>query len=190
MISDTIEFVRKETIANFRDFGMEVADGDVIAGNVHMLKEQNSQRGDYITLVNIEEEKTLKNLSHNIRKNNKPHKQEPPVHLNLFILFSFNSINYNTSLTHLSKTIELFQSKKVFNSKNASAASNFPANVEKLIFDMHSLDLEKLNHLWGILGGAYLPSVLYKVRMIAIQSKAISEERPEITTVKVETGMV
>jgi hypothetical protein len=31
------------------------------------------------------------------------------------------------------------------------------------------MNFEQMNHLWGILGGKYIPSVLYKLRLIPIQ---------------------
>ena len=34
---------------------------------------------------------------------------------------------------------------------------------------MVSMNSEQVNHLWATLGGKYLPSVLYKVRMLTIE---------------------
>ena len=36
------------------------------------------------------------------------------------------------------------------------------------------------NHLWGALGAKYLPSVIYKVRMIVIQEALKADEQPPI----------
>ena len=62
----------------------------------------------------------------------------------------------------------------------------FPQTLEKIIFDIYNLDFEKLNHLWGVLGCSYFPSVLYKVRLIKVQAD-ISAPGPEITTIQVDT---
>ena len=43
-----------------------------------------------------------------------------------------------------------------------------------------NLNFEQLNHLWGVLGGAYFPSVLYKVRLVKIRSDA-DMPAPEIS---------
>ncbi len=48
------------------------------------------------------------------------------------------------------------------------------------------MNFEELNNLWGVLGGAYFPSVVYKVRMVKVQLDA-TEPAPEITTIQLET---
>jgi hypothetical protein len=34
------------------------------------------------------------------------------------------------------------------------------------------MSFEQVNHLWSILGGKYLPSVLYKIRQITLDEEA------------------
>jgi hypothetical protein len=140
----------------------------------------------YLSLINLEEERTLKNTSHYVRRNGSLEYQEPPLYLNAYLLFVSNFENYNVSLLHLSKTIELFQSKHVFSSENETVDNPFPSTLEKLIFDFYNLNFEQLNHLWGVLGGTYLPAVLYKVRMIEVQADE-SIAGPEVTTIQVDT---
>ena len=53
----------------------------------------------------------------------------------------------------------------------------------KLIFDLYSPTLEEVNHLWGTLGGKQYPSVLYKLRMLELQFKAVQSEGGLITEV-------
>jgi hypothetical protein len=38
------------------------------------------------------------------------------------------------------------------------------------------MNFEQLNHLWGILGGKYLPSVLYKIRRVTVDEEATISE--------------
>ncbi|NLE61578.1 MAG: DUF4255 domain-containing protein [Planctomycetes bacterium] len=182
MINEAVEYVRREV----RDH-LGVPDQDVFIGDIHALKADNKKRGIYISLVNLEEENTLKNTSHVIRQNDRAHYKQPPVHLNLYLLFAFNFEKYDVSLLRLSETIELFQSKPVLSSETATAGNPFPTTLEKLIFDFHDLNLEQLSYLWGILGGAYLPSALYKVRMIRVQADTAAAA-PEITSIRVDTG--
>ncbi len=184
MIHEAVNFVQKELQKQ-----LEIPATDVIVGNINDLKEQNNQKGLYISLVNIQEEESLKNVPHTVRINGKQHYKEPPVHLNIFLLFSFAFDKYETSLQRLSQVIELFQNKRVYSKTNASTENPFPGVLQKLIFDLSSLDFEKLNYLWGILGGSYYPSVLYKVRMIRIQ-KDESLAGPEITNIEVNTGLI
>jgi hypothetical protein len=181
MINEAVEYIRKE----IRDF-VNLVDGDLYPGHIHVLKENNQAHGVYISLVNIEKENTLANIAHYIRENGVTHYKEPPVFLNLYMLLAFNFQDYGTSLLRLSKTIELFQNKPVFSSENQRATNPFPKVLKKIIFDIYNLDFEQLNHLWGVLGCSYFPSVLYKVRLVKVQHDD-SLQGPEITTIEVET---
>lgn len=51
------------------------------------------------------------------------------------------------------------------------------AGIEKRILDMENLDRRELKNMWGMFGGKYMPSVLYRVRMIAIDSDAVTGRR-------------
>ena len=135
MINDAVEYIRKEIKSHL---GIPI--GEVNVGNIHLLKDE-SKTGVYISLINLEQEKTLKNLSHATKVNNQTVYLEPPVHLNLYLLFAFEFGLYSTSLLRLSQTVELFQSKSNFTADNAIVANPFPASLQKLIFDLHLLFL-------------------------------------------------
>ena len=38
--------------------------------------------------------------------------------------------------------------------------------------ELYTMNFEQVNHLWSTLGGKYLPSVLYKMKMIVISDEA------------------
>ena len=180
MIEDALTYIKDEIVA---DTG--VAAGDVHIGDVQVLKE--SKKGVFLSLVNLSEEGTLKNGPHYYMKNGRPRYKEPPVYLNLFLLVAFHFDQYTTGITRLSETIELFQSKPWFGAENQRPGNSFPANLERLVFDFYNLDFEKLNHLWGVSGGSYLPSVLYKVRLMKMQ-KDQDKDAPQITSIAMNTG--
>jgi uncharacterized protein DUF4255 len=181
MINDAIEYIRKE----IKDY-LAIDDSEAIIDNIPLLKETAGAPGVYVSLVNIEEEHTLKNTSQYVRRNGTIEIKQPPLFLNIYLLFAFNFEDYGTSLMHLSKTVELFQSKPVFSAEDDTATNVFPATLEKLIFDFYNLNFEHLNHLWSILGGSYLPSALYKVRLVRIQRDE-TIVGPPITTIQVDT---
>ena len=180
MIHDAVEYIRKEV----RDY-LAVTDEEVVAANPHVLKEQENASGAYIGLVRVEEEPSLRNTEHHVRAGGTTRYQEPAVFLNLYLLFGFEFESYDASLMRLSQTIELFQSKRVFSADNDTVSNPFPTDLEKLVFDFHNLNFEQLNHLWGVLGGAYFPSVLYKVRLVKIRSDA-DMPAPEITSIRMD----
>ena len=124
MIHEALAYIRRE----LRD-RLPVADSEVMIESARALAGQNNNLGAYITLVNVEEEPTLRNLPTVERIGGALLRQEPPVHLNLYLLFSFEFQTYETSLLHLSNTIGLFQEKRVYTAANASAGNPLPADV-------------------------------------------------------------
>jgi len=126
-----------------------------------------------LTLLNLEEDSTLKNIPNFKVKNGITEYKNPPVHINLFLLISANCDTYDKSLRCISKTIQFFQGKKVFTSTNtvynrANVAFD-ELNYFKFILELYTLSLEELNHVWGTFGGRQLPSVVYKIQVIEIE---------------------
>jgi hypothetical protein len=75
--------------------------------------------------------------------------------------------------------ISFFQRNPIFTQTEIPTLPNF--GLDKILFDLHSTGFEELNQLWGIMGGKYIPSVIYKMRLAYIDS---IEEGMEITLVK------
>jgi hypothetical protein len=182
MIGDAIEFLRKEAVKH-----LQVNDDQVIINSARKLVEGDNAEGAYISVVNVEEETALRNTPHSERRQGQLKYIEPPVHLNLYLLFAFEFQTYATSLVHLSKTVELFQKKRWFSKDTQSGvgAVAFPPKLEKLVVEMVNMNFEELNNLWGVLGGAYFPSVVYKVRLVKVQA-ADDADAPEITDIRID----
>jgi hypothetical protein len=151
-----------------------------------------------LSVVNIKEEKTLKNLPHYVRNDVTltTRYENPPVFLNFQILITATHTNYTDALSALSRVIRFFQFKNVFTQDNvapssieSSLAGAPPMNpldqlvVFKLIFDLYSPTMEEVNHLWGTLGGKQYPFVLYTLRMLDLQFKAVQNESGVITEI-------
>lgn len=148
----------------------------------------------YLSMVNISKEKTLMNLPHYVRNDAtlRITYENPPVFLNFQILVVATHINYNDALLVLSRAIRFFQSHNVYTPDTVNPASittNEPINpldrLEsfKLIFDLYSPTMEEVNHLWGTLGGKQYPFVLYVLRLLDLQFKAVQSESGMITEV-------
>lgn len=120
-----------------------------------------------LTLINIEEEGTLKNESIYKSSVSSATRQFPPTFLNLYLLFSANIDDYEEALTYLSLVLEFFQQKKRFQ------AAEFPGlqgtGIDTLIFESFDTSFEQTYNLWGVLGSKLVPNVLYKVRSVSIQ---------------------
>jgi hypothetical protein len=146
------------------------------------------------SIVNIREEKSLKNLPNQVRNNVslRVSYENPPVFLNLHILVVATHSSYENALLMLSRAIRFFQFSNVFDQDSVSPASltkNAPANeldqldTFKLIFDLYSPTMEEVNHLWGTLGGKQYPFVLYTLRLLDLKFKAVQAEAGLITEV-------
>lgn len=169
---------------------------DVVLGNIAALEDQPGLADKVLlTLVNIEEESSLKNGKHFIRNTpaNGIESVSPPVYLNLYFLFSATSPqaagddDYQKALHRINSVIELFQSKKVFTVQNSPSFE--PTNLNPRLLtelclqpELYTLTFEQINHLWGSLGGKQSPFVMYKVRLVKVQSLTTTES-PLIETV-------
>lgn len=176
MIKEALEYLAREFN---RELNNNANDSMFVLDNVARLdldsdaQSSGNQSKVLITLVNIEEEKTLKNDPFYIRKNDPQNgeqieKRNPTLHVNLYVLISCAD-KYTNALTWVDKVVEYLQGKYVFTAETADPGDGYPDNVEKIILDLFSLNFEQINHLWGILGGKYVPSVLYKMRLLPIQ---------------------
>lgn len=125
----------------------------------------------FLTLVNIEENRVTKSHDTVVRNGTSLSYKNPEIYLNLYLIFSSN-LPYTEALKRLSLVIQFFQHQNVFTPVLYPELAD--SNVEKLLVELHSMSFEQLNHLWSILGGKYLPSVMYKVRQITIDEKAIN----------------
>jgi Pvc16 N-terminal domain len=119
------------------------------------------QSGIIVTLVHIEEEKTLKNHPTYIRNGENVEKIRPQLYLNLGLLFSCADDDYLAALQKISIVADFFQSQNVF--------APGPGRVTRMTTELVSLSFEQQNHLWGTLGGKQVPALLYKVRLVLIE---------------------
>ena len=105
---------------------------------------------------------------------------QAPVHLNLMMMFAatFSGTNYPEALKFISHTIGFFQSRPVFDHQNTP---ELDSRIDKLTLEIENLSISDLSNLWGILSGKYMPSVLYRVRMVAIDSGQLSGQAPYVS---------
>lgn len=92
-----------------------------------------------------------------------------PAHLNLSVMCAANfaSGTYAEALKLISATVAFFQARPVIDHANTP---ELDARIDKLTLEIENLGMPAMCNLWGVLGGKYLPSVLYKVRMSTIEA--------------------
>lgn len=135
-----------------------------------------------ISLVNIEKDTTPGQMPKNVSPGaNRIISTSPPIHLNLYIMFAahFNSQNYMEALKFLSCTVEFFQRNPVFNHHNSP---DLDKRISMLAMDIENLNIKDLSSLWSVISAKYLPSVLYKVRMITFESQDVRDQVPILIT--------
>lgn len=147
-----------------------------------------------LALVNIQEEKTLKNVPNHVRNDltARVTYQNAPVFLNLVMLVTATHANYTAALNALSRAILFFQVRNVLTQDNVDPSSinggqivNALDRLETftLIFDLYSPTIEEINYLWGTLGGKQYPFAIYRLRMLEMKLEAIQSEGEPITEV-------
>ena len=123
-----------------------------------------------ITLINVEEEKLIRNTGYNQFGGT-----NPSIYINLYVLFAANfpENNYREGLRFLSAVIYFFQEQHTFNPQNTPS---LPSEVEKITVEIINLEFAVLSNIWSMLGGKYLPSIVYKFRMLNFNQYAMNEE--------------
>lgn len=136
-----------------------------------------------ISIVNIEEEKMLQRQENYTKTNNEINYRQPPVWLNIICLFTFynKSADDYEGIDQLANVVQYFQSKPRLDKTSAVIPANFPPDLDEIRAEFVSLNYEQTNYLWGLFGGKYHPSVVYKFRTIPIDNMDITPGGPPIT---------
>jgi hypothetical protein len=144
--------------------------GEIVSGTTN---NHGSNADIIITLINIEEDRISREPKNYVSRNNSILFKNPPVHLNLVLLFTAvrHEGGYGLGLLDVQQVIQFFQAKYVFNHFNTP---DLDPGIEKLVLEMVSYNMEQLQQLWSMLGGKYHPSVTYRMRMITVDS--VSEQ--------------
>ena len=123
-----------------------------------------------LALVNVEEERVLRaQVPERVFLNGNNVMLEPHLKLNLQLVFAARHSSYQHALHYLSHILTYFQAHPSFTPEEYPA---LPAEIEKLNVELLSYGPEQLNQLWAYLGAKYLPSAIYRVRMVVLQDKS------------------
>lgn len=94
-----------------------------------------------------------------------------PIFLNLYLMIAANFSDYTESLKFISTTVAFFQRNPVLDHQNTP---DMDSRISKLALDIENMSIQDLSTLWGVLSGRYLPSIVYKVRTIIVDSGDVS----------------
>jgi len=177
MIDKSFQFVLKYLNREFElsyGLGRDV----VVAGSV--VNPDGSMANGFedrivMSLIGLEQENSIKNGQHMHPVGNNFTKSTVPVYLNMYLLFSanFDSGNYLEGLKMISKVILTFQANPFFSNKTHPEMNG---DLEKLTFEIYNLSTSDISHVWSGIGAKYMPSIVYKVRMIGFDGDLIIRE--------------
>jgi Pvc16 N-terminal domain len=135
------------------------------------------------SMIFIEEEKIHKAQDQYVRSSSGSISMvNPPIKLNLFVIFAahFTNANYTEALKQLSYTISFFQGRSVFDSKDYPLLDT---EIERLVVELYTMPMDQQSQLWQSFGGKFLPSVMYKIRMLTIDERAVLQEVPRVESI-------
>src|SRR5262245_49454571 len=184
MIDDALEFIRRELCA-----ALSVAESEVVVNAPRTLAVPGASSGVYVSVVNVQQDTAFRTHSTAEQRGTSSQYREPPLHLNVDVLFAFAFPTYGANLQHLSTTIDFFHGRPMFTpSTQGDGAVPFPQALERMVFDMVNMSLAELNDLWAAAGSPYLPSVVYRVRLAKANPHAVPTT-PELTTIQLDAAL-
>jgi len=135
-----------------------------------------------LALVNVEEERTLRSqIPDRLFRNGSHIVHQPELKLNLQLVFAARHSSYLHALRYISYVLTFFQSHPVF---TPDQYPGLDSGIEKLTVELISYGPEQLNQLWAYIGTKYLPSVIYRVRMVVLQDVEPQGIGQPITTIE------
>lgn len=151
-----------------------------------------------VSLINIEEERVYKDQRSSIINNQgNVEYLNPEIKLNLYVLISANfqdtslgndsTDDYVEGLKQLSMVISFFQVKNVFTPDNSPSLAKYDINLKKLVVELYSYSFEQLYNFWSVVGAKYLPSVLYKIRMVTFQEREFFDSNIPIEKIGIDS---
>ncbi|MCD6063154.1 MAG: hypothetical protein K0R82_1065 [Flavipsychrobacter sp.] len=187
MIDVSLNFIKR--ILNTQIDARTTAGPEVELSSLPKDPDTNSKDQIFITLFNVEQDKTFRNLpvySVDPGNSTKLNLKNAEITLNLWVLFTaqFKKDNYESALKFISLLITIFQGKNVYEDVDFTAAEK-TAGLEKIILELNSPNFDQSNQVWQTMGSKMVPFVLYKVRMIAILDK----EAPIIRSSSIVQGI-
>lgn len=103
-----------------------------------------------------------------------------PLFLNLYVMVAanFTGANYPEALKFLALVVAFFNRNQVL---DHASAPDLDDRLDKLVLDIENTPPQAMSNIWGVLGGRYLPSVLYRVRMVPVGGDVVEGRVPRVT---------
>ena len=178
VLDSTFSFIEKKLNSHFKLL-MGIDEDKVVLSNIVNQKgdvEEFEDNKIVCTLVGLEKE-GLANSQHYYKNisDKATIYANPPLHLNLYVLFSvhYTQSNYTESLKMLSMLIAYFQGNNSFTSLKDPDLSE---EIQMLNFEILEQNQFDRSQMWSMIGAKYVPSIVYKVRMLTFDTTAVKDK--------------
>ncbi len=184
MIHEVFELLKDKLNTYFRTLGILEDKVDFVVADTtdETLKFPLNQLTP--TLINIEEERIMRqpDLYSGRSGSTITSENAPEIRINLLVLFVSKFSDYPEGLNFLSHVIKFFQVNRVFDHHNTPTLS---PEIEKLIMELSPPVLQEQDAVWNALRTSYLPSVLYKIKMLVYVDQESYQAASQVTDVGV-----
>jgi hypothetical protein len=130
-----------------------------------------------LTLIQIEEDRVMRGqVPEYTSRDGKHLRSEPDLRLSLGVMIAANFKAYDVGLKYLSEVLACFQSQPAFRPETHPALH---AGFGQLSVELQSPSFEQLNQIWAYLGAKFLPSVIYRIRLVVLRDQ-VSQVVPTV----------
>ena len=145
-------------------------------------------------IIHIEEDKRFLLANRHIRETNivlngktenpiyEKYTVKPPIALNALLLFVANYANYVESAKRLSQIILYFQDNAYFTKDHYRDLHD---SMPEVTIELYPSTLTTQNEIWSMLKAPYRPSVLYRVKLLMVETPVIPVILKPIDTIEV-----
>ena len=193
MISESLGFLSTEINKFLNQKLGTTTDPRLVLGNIAKAADGDNATNPLnnkviLSLINIEEDKVSKIRENYTKTSTGILYKNPPILINIYILIAANFGTYSDNLKRINNIIQFFQANNCFSPLSHPGLN---PKIVQMNADLFTLNFEQINHIWGTLGGKYLPSVMYKIRQVTVEDEdaAITEGKfiEEIITITSST---
>ena len=125
-------------------------------------------------VTNIAEDKTPRGAARGIRT---ALASMQPLHLDVYFMLAsgHDPEIYGEGIKLISKALMFFQATPLLTPQNTP---EMPIGIDQLSVEVVHLRVEEVGQLWGNMGGRYVPSVMFKMRLVLIDAAATAQVLP------------
>ena len=188
MIGAAVVRVTQELNLALKRYAQSAEDLAVVSTILELDGTVSPQAADKVAamLVNVEREPNQqRGLARIDRGGDRIGLAQPPLSLSLTVIFvaNFTGVKYPEALKMLSYTAGFFQGRPMFDQQNTPGLD---PGIDRLTLELENLSIADLGNLWGILGGNYLPSLVYRMRVVTIDTERLEAQAARVTRPEVE----